>query len=76
MKLQSETEWKEKMLGKIDILISVGTRIMVVLEKLAGIESRNADSKIISWKGSKKKRMEMEKMNKGKGWKVVEEDEE
>ena len=76
MKLQSETEWKEKMLGKIDILISVGTRIMVVLEKLAGIESRNADSKIISWKGSEKKRMEMEKINKGKGWKVVEEDEE
>ena len=48
MKLQSETKWKEKMLGKVDILISVGTRIVVVLEKLAEIESRNADSKIIS----------------------------
>ena len=64
------------MLGKVDILISVGTRIVVVLEKLAEIESRNADSKIISWKEFEKERMEMKKMNKEKGWKVVEENEE
>jgi len=32
----------------MDTLIAAGTRIVVALEKLTGIESRNADSEIIS----------------------------
>ena len=65
-KLQSEAEWKEKMINKTNILIVVETRITVTLEKLAKIESRNIDSKIISWKRSNNENTEMEKVDKGK----------
>jgi len=54
------------MINKINILIVVETRITVTLEKLAKIESRNIDSKIISWKRSNNENTEMEKVDKGK----------
>ena len=63
-------------MNKMDTLIAAGTRIVVALEKLTGIESRNADSEIISQERSKEERTETERIDKGKGREIIKEVEE
>jgi len=54
-KQQTDTEWKAEVLGKLDSLDELQglrkdvRRVMVALEKLAGIESQDSDEELLSW---------------------------
>ena len=54
-KQQTDVEWKAEVLGKLDSLDELQglrkdvRRVMVALEKLAGIESQDSDEELLSW---------------------------
>ena len=54
-KQQTDAEWKAEVLGKLDSLDELQglrkdvRRVMVALEKLAGIESQDSDEELLSW---------------------------
>jgi len=54
-KQQMDAEWKAEVLGKLDSLDELQglrkdvRRVMVALEKLAGIESQDSDEELLSW---------------------------
>ena len=71
-------EWKEQVLeklGKVDELVVQVWRIADVLERIAGMRSKTLEDDIISWLESGGEVTEtLERMDKGKGREIVEEE--
>jgi len=73
-----DAEWKEQVLeklGKVDELVVQVWRVADALERMAGVRSKTPEDDIISWPESGGEEMEtVERMDKGKGREVVEEE--
>jgi len=62
-------------LGKVDELVVQVRRVADVLERIAGIRSKTLENDIISWPESGGEETEtLERMDKGKGREIVEEE--
>jgi len=65
-KQQTDTEWKVEILRKLDSLSELSSmrkeiqRIVVALEKLAGMEGKDSDEEQISWSESEGELMEVQ----------------
>jgi len=77
-KQRTDAEWKEQVLeklGKVDELVVQVRRVADVLERMAGVRSKTPEDDIISWPESGGEETEtVERMGKGKGREVVEEE--
>jgi len=77
-KQRTDAEWKEQMLeklGKVDKLVVQVQRVADALERMAGVRSKTLEDDIISWPESGGEETEtVEKIDKGKGREVVEEE--
>jgi len=77
-KQRTDAEWKEQVLeklGKVDELVIQVRRVADALERMAGMKSKTPEDDIISWPESGGEEMEtVEKIDKGKGREVVEEE--
>ena len=73
-----DTEWKEQVLeklGKVDELVVQVRRVANALERIAGMRSKTPEDDIISWPESGGEVTEtLERMDKGKGREIVEEE--
>jgi len=77
-KQRTDTEWKEQVLeklGKVDELVVQVQRVVNALERMARVRSKTPEDDLISWPESGGEETEMvEKIDKGKGKEVVEEE--
>jgi len=77
-KQRTDAEWKEQVLeklGKVDELVVQVRRVADALERMAGVRSKTPEDNIISWPESGGEETEtVEKIDKGKGREVVEEE--
>jgi len=77
-KQRTDAEWKEQVLeklGKVDELVVQVRRVADALERMAGVRSKTPEDDIISWPESGGEETEtVERMDKGKGREVVEEE--
>jgi len=77
-KQQTDVEWKEQVLeklGKVDELVVYVWRVADALERIAGMRSKTLEDDIISWPESGGEETEtLERMDKGKGREIVEEE--
>jgi len=75
-KQQTDAEWKEQVLEKlekVDELVIQVQRVTDALERMAGVRSKTLEDDLISWLESGGEETEtVEKIDKGKGRKVVE----
>jgi len=77
-KQQTDMEWKEQVLeklGKVDELVIYVRRVADALERIAGMRLKTLEDDIISWPESRGEETEtLERMDKGKGREIVEEE--
>jgi len=74
----TDAEWKEQVLeklGKVDELVVQVWRVADALERIVGMRSKTLEDDTISWPESGGKETEtLERMDKGKGREIVEEE--
>jgi len=74
----TDSEWKEQMLeklGKVNELVVQVWQVTDALERMAGMRPKTPEDDLISWPESGGEEMEtVEKVDKGKGKEVVEEE--
>jgi len=74
----TDMEWKEQVLeklGKVDGLVIQVRRVADALKRIAEMRSKTLEDDIISWPESRGEKMEtLERMDKGKGREIVEEE--